>query len=90
LRRHSKGVCHAVEECKQGDDVNGFRNLVFCPAYAAQVLDIFSGRSISRIGDQLYIAKKCPLRIRELRFLQLALKDCANCFIGSSLNPQEV
>jgi hypothetical protein len=54
------------------------------------VLDIFSGRSISRIGDQLYIAKKCPLRIRELRFLQLALKDCANCFIGSSLNPQEV
>jgi hypothetical protein len=90
LRRHSKSVGYPIEKCEEGNDVNRFRNLIFCPACSAKVLDIFGSRSISGLGDQLCIAKKCAFRIRELRFIQLALRKCADCLVGSSLDPQEV
>lgn len=90
LGRHPKCICNPVEECKQRRDVNRLRNLLSCPAVRAQLLDIFCGRAIRRVRDQLDILQQGTLGVGQTGLINLTMQNRSYTFIACSLNTQEV
>ena len=62
LRGNPERIGYAIEEGKHGDDVDGFRDLVFGPAHGAQLFDIFGGGTVGRFGNELRIVQQGALR----------------------------
>ena len=89
-RRHAKGVGNTIEEGKHGRDVHSFRNLILTPPEIPQSLNIFVGRTVCSVGDQLNVTKQADLPAGKSCFIQLTFQDGLNTFIGCSLNTQEV
>jgi len=86
----AKGVRDAVEEGEQSRDVDRLRNLVFLPADVSELLNIFSGRTISCVCDQLRIIQQSAIGGAKAGFVQFAFENCGYTLIGCSLDTQEV
>jgi hypothetical protein len=53
LRRNTERVSDTIEKGKQRRDVYGLGDLLFLPACVSEFLNIFGGRAIGSVGDQL-------------------------------------
>jgi hypothetical protein len=90
LRRDTEGVGDAIEKGEHRGDVDGFCDLVFCPACVTKFLNILGGRAVGSVGDQLDIVQQSALRRIQPCFVKFAFDDSLYAFILCSLDTQEV
>lgn len=90
LGGHAKRVGDAIEEGKHCNYVNGFRNLFFAPTCLPQLLHVFVCGAAGGLGDQFGIVEQGALGWGEICVFKLSVRNAVDCFIGCSLNPQEV
>jgi len=90
LRRYSECVGHAIEERKQRDHVNRFRDLLFAPARVSQPLDVFCRGTGGRMGNQLRVVEQHPFSGGQIGLIERTFHDGFDGFVRCSLNTQEV
>ena len=90
LRQNAEGVCHAIKEGEHRRDVDRLGNLGLGPTVLAQVLYIFRGGAIGRLGHLGDIVEQRTMCVVELRLLKVARNQRLDCLLFCSLNPQEV
>jgi hypothetical protein len=90
LRRYAKGVRDAIEEGERGNDVNGFRDLIFGPAGVAQLLNVRGGGFVGSLCDEIRVIEQGAFSGCQSRVIEFTFENRRNALIGGSLNTQEV
>ena len=90
LRRNAEGIGHPVKEGKHRCDVNRLSDLRLTPAVVAQRLNVRRGGAIRRLRHLGDIFEQNAVCIVEPRLCKIAGGQRLDCFLFSSLNPQEV